>query len=267
MRSSESSRWPDLLGSYNETSANGLHGFAQWLAGEEVVAEINGLERSIIRSVGGQPPFRRPVLAILFVSAVLRHNELGFEGNDLVVSRRDHCRRQHGVEILGFPILALPRRAVLAVKFVRAKVFSSIKGNQYMTAKAVKRLKEAGVLLQTTANGAEYWEKLRRRCRIQRLPDLIVLGDLVHTEKALAVRTSVSLLKPPLMGEKRRALHEKRRERRHAEIRHPVLSVRSRAVIRERAHALPQCIEQGLDRLHPRSESDSSPEVERPAAP
>jgi hypothetical protein len=171
------------------------------------------------------------------------------------------------VEILGFSILALPRRAVLAVKFVRAKIFSSIKGDQDTAVKAVKRLKEAGALLQTATNGAEYWEKQRWRCRIQHLPDLIVFGDLGHAEKALAVRTPVPLLNPPLMGEKRRALHKKRGERRHAEIHHPVLSVRARAVIRERVHALSQCVEEGLDRLHPRSESDSSPDVELSIAP
>lgn len=151
--------------------------------------------------------------------------------------------------------------------FVGAKIFGPIKGDQDLISKATKRVKVTGTLSQTAANGLEHRKKLSWGHRIQHLPDLIVFGNLGHTEQALAVRTTVSLLKPPLMGEKRWTLHEKRRERRHAEIRHSVLSVRSHAVIRERVHAQAQCVEQGLNRLHPHSESDSCLDGERPDAP
>jgi hypothetical protein len=59
------------------------------------------------------------------------------------------------------------------------------------------------------------------------------------------------------MREKRRALHEEQRKRRHPEIGHAILFVRSRPVIRERLHAMSQYVEQGLDWVHPDSESDS----------
>jgi hypothetical protein len=57
---------------------------------------------------------------------------------------------------------------------------------------------------------------------IQHVPDLIVGGNPGYIEQGLAIRACMPFLKPPLMIEKRRALHEKRRERRHPEIGHPI---------------------------------------------
>ena len=52
--------------------------------------------------------------------------------------------------------------------------------------------------------------------------DLAVAGDFAHAEQCLAVRTALTGLQMPLMGQKRRALHEERREPGQSEIGHVV---------------------------------------------
>ena len=41
---------------------------------------------------------------------------------------------------------------------------------------------------------------------------MVVGGNLLHPEQRMAIRFAVSWLEPPLVGQKRLALHEKHRE-------------------------------------------------------
>jgi hypothetical protein len=72
---------------------------------------------------------------------------------------------------------------------------------------------------------------------------------------------------PPLVSQKRGALHEKHRKRGHAEIRHAVLAVRAPAPVRKRSKAGSQYVEQVLHWPHCRSESDSPAVVDPLRAP
>src|SRR5215468_2857778 len=70
-------------------------------------------------------------------------------------------------------------------------------------------------------------------------------------------------LKPPLMIEKRRALHEKRRERRHPEVGYPIARIRPATLVGKRIQASSQRIEEGRQNPHPFLESDSLQVVNR----
>src|SRR5271169_864964 len=63
----------------------------------------------------------------------------------------------------------------------------------------------------------------------------------------------------PLMGQERRALHEKHRKRRHADIGHVVTAVFPAPLVRQTRTGLPHCRYEVLDRAHTGLESDSSP--------
>jgi hypothetical protein len=61
----------------------------------------------------------------------------------------------------------------------------------------------------------------------------------------------------PLMGEERRALHEKHRERCHADVGHDVLAVLPTPLVRQTRTGLPQPRYEVLERAHTELESDS----------
>ena len=61
----------------------------------------------------------------------------------------------------------------------------------------------------------------------------------------------------PLMGQERRALHEKRRKRRHADIGHNVLDVLPAPLVRQTRAGRPQPRYKVFDRSHTALESDS----------
>src|SRR5258708_15751472 len=62
--------------------------------------------------------------------------------------------------------------------------------------------------------------KAFRLPRVQHIPNMVVARNPRHPKQRLAVRATmaVPVRQVPLMGEKRRALHEKRCKRRHADI-------------------------------------------------
>jgi hypothetical protein len=65
----------------------------------------------------------------------------------------------------------------------------------------------------------------------------------------------VTLRQLALMGQKRRALHEKHRERCNPDVRHPIATVRPRPLVRQRTATAPQRSNKGVQRLHPNLES------------
>ena len=74
--------------------------------------------------------------------------------------------------------------------------------------------------------GKQRMEALRLH-RGQHIPNMVVARNLLHPKQRLAVRATmpVPVRQMPLMGQERRALHEKHRKRRHADIGHEVLDV------------------------------------------
>jgi hypothetical protein len=76
--------------------------------------------------------------------------------------------------------------------------------------------------------------------RVEHVPDVIVAGDFSDAEKAGTVGAAVAFLELPLMGQERRALHEKHREGRHSDVAHPVGRVDAPALVRKPVQAASQ---------------------------
>ena len=70
-----------------------------------------------------------------------------------------------------------------------------------------------------------------------------------------------------LMGQERRALHEKHRKRRHADIGHNVMAVFPAPLVRQTRTGRPQRRYKVLQRAHMELESDSRPPANRPNQP
>jgi hypothetical protein len=85
--------------------------------------------------------------------------------------------------------------------------------------------------------------------------NLTVPGDLAHPEQGLTVRSALAGLQMSLMRQKRRALHEERRERREHEIRHVVSRVPATPLVGQRPAATAQGIEKAILEGHSPVES------------
>ena len=114
--------------------------------------------------------------------------------------------------------------------------------------------------LQFGERGGECGVELLRLDRVEHGADLIVAGDPVHREQGLAVGPSLARRQMPLMRQEGRALHEKRGERRHAEIGHGVDRVPPLPLVGDRQAATANGSDQAVRRGgHPATESTKSP--------
>src|SRR6266436_1187440 len=80
-----------------------------------------------------------------------------------------------------------------------------------------------------------------------------------HQRMAVRATMAIPVCKVPLMSQERRALHEKRRKRRHADIGHDVTAVFPAPLVRQTRTGRPQPRYKVLDRSHTALESDSRP--------
>jgi len=111
------------------------------------------------------------------------------------------------------------------------EIFGPVQGDEDMISQPPERVEAAVHALQDCDRLDKDRIKQLRLRRIQHVPDLIVGGNPRYIEQGLAIRTCMLVLKPPLMIEKRRALHEKRRKRRHPEIGHPIGRIRPATLV------------------------------------
>jgi hypothetical protein len=126
-------------------------------------------------------------------------------------------------------------------------------------APVTKRCEPAASLQHFDRMGKPRMEASRLH-RVQHISNMIVARNLRHPKQRLAVRATVAapVLQVPLMGQERRALHEKRRKRRHADIGHDVMAVFPVPLVRQTRTGGPQPRYQDVDRSHTALESDSS---------
>jgi len=188
--------------------------------------------------------------------AVLRYDEFGLKGHHLIMPRRHQRRRHHAMEIFDLAAAALARRATRTMKLGRAVIFRAVEGDQHVMAEPAERSEPAAALQQVKRR--DQWRmKTFRRNPIQHVPNVIIARDLGHPEQRLAIRSPMPrpLRQVPLMGEKRRALHEEHRKRRHADIRHRVLAVLATASVRQSGAGLTHPRYQALKRPHTQLES------------
>src|SRR5262249_7900984 len=101
-----------------------------WLTGEQIIAEIDRVQREEPFAVPGMPTFDGGAFAILLFRPVLRRDELGKQRHDFGVTRGDRRRRQHGVIALNLTVGALAPEAMRAAELLRAEIFSTVPGDQ-----------------------------------------------------------------------------------------------------------------------------------------
>src|SRR5712671_2838369 len=243
-----------------EMSAHRPNRLADRLAGVEVVAQIDRIEPDVAWAMGGKPASRRHALAVLLVVPVLRHNEFRLQRHNPVMARRHQRCGHQRMEIFSRAAAALARRAVRATQLRRAEIFRAVERDQHVMPQPPKRLKTAPSFQHFERMGKMPMETFRLH-RVQHIPNMAVTRDINHPKQRLAVRATMAIpvCKVPLMSQERRALHEKRRKRRHADIGHDVTAVFPAPLVRQTRTGRPQPRYKVLDRSHTALESDSRP--------
>ena len=215
-------------------SSNGL---ATWLAGEQVVAEINRIECGVAFSMHGQPALGDGVLAILLLRPVLRDDEFRLQRDDLVMSGRHQGRCQHAVVIFNLALPSEPGPAVPAMDLARALILGAVERDQHAPVEPAEHVQAAVDVADLIDRLREHRMQQHRRDRVEHVSDVIVTGDLGDTEQARAVGVPMACLELPLMGQEGRALHEEHREGRHADVAHGVGRVDAAALVRKPVQA------------------------------
>ncbi len=94
-----------------------------------------------------------------------------------------------------------------------------------------------------------------RRGWVEHVTDVIVGGNFGDAEQAAAVGAAMTRLEVALMGQKRRALHEKHREGRHSDVTHAIGRVQAKTLVGKPVQAASQESEQRIERSHTHHES------------
>src|SRR5258708_5733902 len=256
------------LADEQEMPAHRPNRLADRLAGVEVVVKLEGRGAWVGGGGGGEPTSRRRALAVLLVVPVLRHNELWLQRNDPAMARRHQRRGHQRMEIFGRAAAALARRAARTMQLRRAVIFRAVERDQHMMPPPTKSRETAASFQHFERMGKMRIEAFRLHW-VQHIPNMVVAWDLNHPKQRLAVRATmaVPVRQVPLMGQKRRALHEKRCKRRHSDIAHDVMDVFPAPLVRQTRTRPPQPRYTLLERSHTELVSDSPRPAHRLNAP
>ena len=119
-----------FLAGEDEIVAIILHHFGDGLAGEEVVAEINGPQWAKPFAMLMVPPLHSVAFAILLLGTILSRDEFGIQRDHPGMARRhDRCRQQ-GVVVIDLAIGVRARQAIRAAELFRAKILGSVPGQE-----------------------------------------------------------------------------------------------------------------------------------------
>ena len=195
------------LGREQEVGAARQNGFAERLAGEQIVAEIDGAQILHARAMRRKPALGGIALAILFFGPVRLDDELGHQRHDHVVAGRDDGRRQHRVVKLGLAIRTLARLTMRTAEFLRAKIFGSVEGDQRASAKPFER-RHPALRPQYRNHLIERGLQMRGMDGIEHRTNVIVRRNFRHAEQSMAIGGLASFFERTLIGEKRLRLHE-----------------------------------------------------------
>ena len=131
------------------------------------------------------------------------------------------------------------------------EILGAIEGNQHMIAQAAEVRQAARHCLQRRQRIGEDRIKQSRLCRVEHVANMIVAGNLGDRKQALAIRTPMAMFQPPLMRQKRRALHKKHREGGHPDVAHPIGRIGSATLVRKPVQASSQRSQKQRKRRHP----------------
>src|SRR5271155_298176 len=150
--------------------------------------------------------------------------------------------------------------AILARQVVRAKILSPVQGDQRMAAQAGQRRQRARGL-DCRQSVVEQSKEARRFDVVEHGSNVIVGGNMLHTQQGLAIRPTVSdpFANLTLMRQKRRALHEKRRKPRQSDIPHQKSRVLPPPLVRQARAGPSDTLDQIIEKAHRIVESELRP--------
>ena len=202
-----------------------------------------------------EPALDGITLAVLFLGPVSGRDEFRHQGNDLGMAGRHDRRGQQAMIVLGPAVGTLAGETVRTAELLRAEILGSIPCDQGSAVQPTEGLSDRG-LGQQRFHALETRLQKRGVGLVQPIADIIVRRDSTDPEQRLAVGAAMALLQRALKTEKRRALHEKHRESREAEVGDLNIAAAPFSRVRKsRAYGL-QLGQKGGQKLHPNRESD-----------
>ncbi len=127
------------LADKDEVAARSLHGGADRLAGEQIIAEIDRPQATDGRAVGDQPTLGRGMLAVLLVGTVLRDDKLRRQGQNAGMTGRHQSGTEKAVEILHLAIRPAAMRALRTMQLARAEMLGAVQGDQHPSTQTAER--------------------------------------------------------------------------------------------------------------------------------
>jgi hypothetical protein len=88
---------------------------AKRLVGVQIVAQENPPNRGVVGSMLSQPTFACRSFTILFLLSILRHNELGWQRENMGIVRSDYHRQDSRMVVLDLTIIPFALEKVGAV--------------------------------------------------------------------------------------------------------------------------------------------------------
>ena len=148
-----------------------------------------------------QPAFARRPLAVLFVMAVLRHDELRRQGDHLGAPWRNDHRRDGRMRVEGLPLGGLPRETVGTRKGFGGKVSGAIEGEQQLVLKNTT-VGQPPLLYKAFQDLKKHRIEGIRHAGIEQVAYLIVTGNLGGIQQGADIVLSLGLLEMALILQK-----------------------------------------------------------------
>jgi hypothetical protein len=147
-------------------------------------------------------------LAVLFVVTVLRHDELGRQGDHLCAAWAHDHRSNRRMVVEGLALGSLTPETVGAMNGLGGKVLRPIQGQQQLVCQASKG-GERAVLLKAIKDLQIHPIEVMRHYGIEQVADLIITGKRLNPKQRTGIILSLGLLEMALVLQKRRRLGEK----------------------------------------------------------
>ncbi len=119
----------------------------------------------------------------------------------------------------------------------RAVILRTVECDQHVPAEPTEHVKPAIDLPELLDGFGKYRMQKCWRGRVEHVADVVVGGDFGDAEQAGAVGTAMAVFELALVRQERRALHEKHREGRHADVGHGIGRVRAETLVRKSVKA------------------------------
>src|SRR5271156_2556542 len=164
------------------------------------------------------------------------------------------------MKIIDLTIGVLAGRAILARQLVRAKVLGPIQRDQRVAVQAGQRRQRVRGL-HRRHNLVEQRVEARWFDVVEHGSNVIVGRNMLHSQKGLAIRATLSnsFANSTLVRQKRRALHEKRRNPRQSDIPHRKLRVLPPPLVRQARAGPSDTLDQIIETAHRIVESELEP--------